>query len=55
MDVVAVDNLVFLRDITKQSFAVAAILSVIFTLIMMAVTFFRLTAIDMIESLKSVD
>ena len=55
LDVIGVDNLVFLREIKVPSFAIAAVLSLIFTLIMMAVTFIRLMRIDMIESLKSVD
>ena len=55
LDVIGVDNLVFLREIKLPSFAIAAVLSLIFTLIMMAVTFIRLMRIDMIESLKSVD
>lgn len=55
LDVIGVDNLVFLREIKVPSFAIAAVLSLIFTLIMMVVTFIRLMRIDMIESLKSVD
>ena len=55
MDVIGVDNLVFLREIHAPSFVIAAVLALVFTLIMMAVTFFRLMTIDMIESLKSVD
>ena len=55
MDVVSVDTLVFLRDIKSQSYIYAAVLSIIFLLIMLVVTFFKLIKIDMIESLKSVD
>jgi putative ABC transport system permease protein len=55
LDVIAVDNLVFLRDINIRSFVIAASLSFIFTLVMMLVTFIRLFRINMIESLKSVD
>ena len=55
LDVIAVDNLVFLRDIHGRSFGIAAGLAFIFTLVMMLVTFVRLFRINMIESLKSVD
>ena len=55
MDVVSVDTLVFLRDIKSQSYIYATVLAIIFLLIMLVVTFFKLTKIDMIESLKSVD
>ena len=55
MDVISVDTLVFLREVKTQSFTYAAVLSMIFLLIMLVVTFFKLTKIDMIESLKSVD
>lgn len=55
MDVIGVDNLVFLRQVKVPSFAISAALTLVFTLVMMAVTFIRLMRIDMIESLKSVD
>ena len=55
LDVLAVDNLVFLRDIHMRSFGIAAALAFLFTLVMMLVTFIRLFRINMIESLKSVD
>lgn len=55
MDVVSVDTLIFLRDIKTPSFVYAAALSVIFLLVMLVVTFVKLTKINMIESLKSVD
>lgn len=55
MDVVSVDTLIFLRDIKTPSFVYAAVLSVIFIMVMLVVTFVKLTKIDMIESLKSVD
>ncbi len=55
MDVIGVDNLVFLRQVKLPSFAISAALALVFTLIMMVVTFIRLMRIDMIESLKSVD
>ncbi len=55
MDVIAVDNLVFLRELRLPSFLIAAGLAMAFTLIMMLVTFIKLFSINMIESLKSVD
>ncbi len=55
MDVIAVDNLVFLRELRVPSFLIAACLAMAFTLIMMLVTFIKLFSINMIESLKSVD
>jgi ABC-type antimicrobial peptide transport system, permease component len=55
LDVIAVDNLVFLRNIHTRSFGIAAGLAFIFALVMMLVTFIRLFRINMIESLKSVD
>ena len=55
LDMIAVDNLVFLRIFNTSSYVNSIVLSVIFTLVMMVVTFVRLARIDMIESLKSIE
>jgi len=55
MDLISVDTLVFLREIKIESYVYAAVLSIIFLLVMLVVTFFKLIKINMIESLKSVD
>lgn len=55
LSLVGVDNLVFVRHINAISFLIAAGFSILFTMIMMLVTFAKLRNINMIESLKSVD
>lgn len=55
MDLLEVDNLVFLREVKTSSYLISAGLALLFSLIMMVVSYIRLNKIDMIESLKSVD
>ena len=55
MDILGMDNLLFLRQIKRESFIMSAALALSFTLVMMLITFIKLTRINMIESLKSVD
>ncbi|MCR5214186.1 MAG: hypothetical protein K6E10_07195 [Eubacterium sp.] len=55
LDVLEVDNMVFLRETETLSYVFAGLLAFIFTLVMALVTFVRLSRVDMIESLKSVD
>jgi putative ABC transport system permease protein len=48
-------NLSFLKNIHIVSFIYAAMITLIITIIMQAITYMKLTKIDMIESLKSVE
>jgi putative ABC transport system permease protein len=52
---VEIDILKFPRIILPTSFALAAGLSILFALLVNAATYSKLSAIDMVESLKSVD
>ena len=55
LDLISVDMIIFLREIKKPSFYIAAGLALCFSLAMMLVTYIKLNRINMIESLKSVD
>lgn len=55
MGFLEVDTLVFLRTIKIESFIYAAVLTLIFVIIMQVVTYFKLKKIDLIEPLKSVE
>lgn len=55
MGFLEVDTLVFLRMIKIESFIYAAVLTLIFVIIMQVVTYFKLKKIDLIEPLKSVE
>ena len=55
MDILSMDNILFLREIQPMSYILAAALAFIFTLVMMGVTAIKLGRVNMIESLKSVD
>ena len=55
LSLVGVDNMVFVRVINASSFMIAAGFALLFTMIMMLVTFVKLRRINIIESLKSVD
>ena len=55
MDILTMDNILFLREVQPLSYILAAALAFIFTLVMMAVTAIKLSRVNMIESLKSVD
>ncbi len=55
LDIIGVDNLIFVRIIKPVSYFMATGLALVFTFVMMGVTFLKLRSIDMIESLKSVD
>ena len=55
MSLLEVDHMIFLRKIKIQSFIYSALLTLLFTLIMLVVTYYKLKKINMIESLKSVE
>ncbi len=55
LSIVGVDNFVFVRHIKTASYMFASGFALLFTMIMMIVTFIKLRSINMIESLKSVD
>ncbi len=48
-------NLSFLKNIHMVSFVYAAMITLVITIIMQVITYMKLTKIDMIESLKSVE
>lgn len=49
------DNMIFLREIKKESYIYASLLTFSFAIIMQIVTYFKLKKVNMIESLKSVE
>lgn len=55
MSLLEVDHMIFLRKIKIQSFIYSTLLTLLFTLIMLVVTYYKLKKINMIESLKSVE
>lgn len=55
MSLLEVDHMVFLREIKVQSYIYSSLLTLIFALIMLVVTYYKLKKINMIESLKSVE
>ncbi|WP_041706727.1 ABC transporter permease [Ruminiclostridium cellulolyticum] len=55
IDVIGENSLVLFKKIKWLSFLLAALLTVIFSVVMQIVTYFKLQTIDMIESLKSVE
>nr|WP_242835616.1 ABC transporter permease [Ruminiclostridium josui] len=55
IDVIRENSMVLFRKIKWLSFILAALLTVIFSVVMQVVTYFKLQKIDMIESLKSVE
>ena len=55
MGLLEVDHLTFLRTINIESYIYSSGLTLMFTLIMLVITYFKLKKIDMIESLKSVE
>lgn len=55
MSLLEVDHMVFLRKINLTSYIYSSILTLIFALIMQAVTFYKMKKVNMIESLKSVE
>lgn len=55
MATMEVDNLVFAREIHLSSYLYSILLTILFTLIVMAVIHFQLKRIDMVEALKAND
>ena len=55
MDILSMDNILFLRTVNPRSYIISAALALSFTLVMMVVTAIKLARVNMIESLKSVD
>jgi len=55
LDIISNDGMVFIREIQKESFIYAGVLTLIFALVMMLVTYIRLQRVNMIESLKAVE
>ncbi len=55
IDVIGENSMVLFKKIKWLSFLLAALLTVIFSVVMQVVTYFKLQTIDMIESLKSVE
>ena len=55
MTLLEVDHMVFLRTIKVESYIYSALLTLIFAIIMQAITYYKLKKINMIESLKSVE
>ncbi len=55
MSLLEVDHMVFLRKIKFASYIYSAVLTLLFSLIMLIVTYYKLKKINMIESLKSVE
>lgn len=55
MSLLEVDHLMFLRTIKIQSYIYSSLLTLIFSLIMLVITYYKLKKINMIESLKSVE
>lgn len=55
IDLLEVDNAMFLRQIRVESFVYSACLTFSFAIIMQVVTYYKLKKINMIESLKSVE
>ena len=55
MALLEVDHLMFLRTIKIQSYIYSSLLTLVFALIMMVITYYKLKKINMIESLKSVE
>lgn len=54
-DVIGENSMVLFKKIKWLSFLLASLLTVIFSVVMQVVTYFKLQTIDMIESLKSVE
>lgn len=55
LDVIEGTTRTFFREIKVFSFLISAVLTMVFSLIMQVVTYFKLKTVDMIESLKSVE
>ena len=55
MALLEVDHMMFLRTIEFKSYVFSSLLTLIFAIIMLFITYYKIKQIDMIESLKSVE
>ena len=55
MSLLEVDHMMFLRTIEFKSYIFSSLLTLIFAIIMLFITYYKIKKIDMIESLKSVE